>query len=53
MQLIDALDMVLAEHARGVLLHGTWDDYGIDQMMSVIINELMVEAGGASASQIK
>lgn len=49
MALLDTLALVLDEHARSVHLHGTWSDYSIEQMMSVIINELMVEAGGAEA----
>ncbi len=50
MSLIDALDMVLTEHHLSVQKHGPWHDYSVDQMMSVIINELMVEAGGAEAA---
>jgi len=49
MKLIDALDLILAEHARSVQKHGTWSDYSLEQMMAVIINELMVEAGEAEA----
>ena len=48
MQLIDALDMVLTEHARSVQLHGDWQNYNVDQMMAEIINELMMEAGEAA-----
>lgn len=48
MQLIDAMDLVLTEHARSVQLHGDWKDYSVDQMMSVTINELMMEAGDAA-----
>lgn len=47
MQLIDAIDMVLSEHARSVALYGHWNDYTTEQMMSVIIHELMHEAGDA------
>lgn len=47
MTLLETLDMILAEHSRSVELHGDWSDYTVDQMMAVIINELMVEAGGA------
>lgn len=49
MKLIDALDMILEEHARSVQMYGTWGDYNLEQMMSVIINELMMEAGSAEA----
>ncbi|MHB1051372.1 MAG: hypothetical protein ACYC09_14935 [Bacteroidota bacterium] len=48
MQLIDALDMILAEHARSVHLHGDWQNYTVDQMMAEIINKLMMEAGEAA-----
>lgn len=49
MELLDVFDMVTAEYHRSVELHGTWFDYTPDQMMAVIINELMLEAGSAEA----
>lgn len=49
MTLPEALSLVLNEHADSIAKHGSWHDYTIDQMMAVIINELMVEAGGAEA----
>jgi hypothetical protein len=42
-----AAEIVFNEYANSVERHGTWADYTIEQMMSVIIHELMVEAGGA------
>lgn len=47
MTLPDAMDMVMAEYRRSVEMHGSWWDYSTEQMLSVIINELMVEAGDA------
>lgn len=47
MNLVDALDLILAEHSHSVQKHGTWEDYTVDQMMAEIINELMMEAGDA------
>ena len=49
MTLTDALEAILTEHHHSVAKHGTWSDYSVDQMMAVIINELMVEAGGAES----
>lgn len=49
MVLQDVFVMITKEHQRSVELHGTWWDYTPDQMMSVIINELMMEAGAAEA----
>lgn len=47
MLLTQMLELVRAEYIRSVNDHGDWSDYTLDQMMAVIINELMVEAGGA------
>lgn len=47
MLLIDAVDKVLGEYQASVDKHGHWHEYSTEQMMSVIINELMLEAGGA------
>lgn len=47
MDVLDALDMILKERQRSIQLHGTWEDYSIEQMTAVIVNELMVEAVGA------
>jgi hypothetical protein len=49
MNLVEALGEVITEHDRSVLLHGDWQHYDLEQMMSVIINELMMEAGDAVA----
>lgn len=49
MELLDVFDMVTAEYHRSVELHGDWYDYTPDQMMAVIINELVMEAGDAEA----
>lgn len=49
MELLDVFDMVTTEYQRSVKLHGIWWDYTPDQMMAVIINELMLEAGSAEA----
>lgn len=49
MTVLDALNMVLKERQRSIQLHGLWRDYSLEQMMSVIINELMVEAGAAES----
>jgi len=47
MDVLDALAMILKERQRSIQLHGNWDDYSIEQMTAVIVNELMVEAVGA------
>jgi len=46
----EAIDKVLDELVRSIELHGTWEDYSVSQMMSVIINELVVEAGNAECA---
>ena len=47
MLLSEALDQVVSEFRRSVMLHGNWIDYTTEQMMAVIIHELMIEAGDA------
>lgn len=36
----DVQEMMLTEHVRSVMLHGTWFDYRPDQMVTVIMDEL-------------
>ncbi|MDD2367035.1 MAG: hypothetical protein PHN84_12805 [Desulfuromonadaceae bacterium] len=43
----EAFDDIIREYNRSVDLHGDWSDYTTEQMMAVIVNELMVEAGDA------
>lgn len=47
MTFADVQELVAVEFRRGVSLHGDWSDYTIGQMMAVIINELIIEAGDA------
>jgi hypothetical protein len=47
MLMAEALRMVMEEYMRGIAKHGDWSNYSEEQMMSAIINELMVEAGDA------
>lgn len=50
MRMIEAVGLVLSEHRRSVEKHGNWLDYSVAQMMSVIINELVIEAGNAECA---
>jgi hypothetical protein len=47
MSLPDAVSLVLDELSHSIRKHGDWSDYTINQMMSVIIEELLIEAGNA------
>ena len=33
-------DLILAQHVRSVQLHGAWNDYTPEMMITVIVNEL-------------
>jgi hypothetical protein len=50
MQVTDVLNLILKERQRSIQLHGTWEDYTLPQMMSEIINELIIEAGNAECA---
>lgn len=49
MEFLNAVDMVFNEYAASVEKHGTWADYSLEQMMAVIIQELLMEAGDAES----